>query len=220
MKKLIYYFLVIQITFVIGNIPVYSQGKSLISIKSGIAISNQTWISKEDNTTTNGNYITGLLVGLYYDYRISNYLHIRTGMDYSQSGSYLPYSWNEYYESNKEKNRAKVLFNYLSFEILSKIKISGIKFFPYLIAGPKFDFLIKKTFMLLNFEQVPNMSNIDYGFVIGIGSEINPFKNLLVTLELRYCQGFNKISTLSSRTDVISVRNHLFEFTTGLGLIF
>ena len=82
MKKLIYYFLVIQITFVIGNIPVYYQGKSLISIKSGIAISNQTWISKEDNTTTNGNYITGLLVGLYYDYRISNYLHIRTGMDY------------------------------------------------------------------------------------------------------------------------------------------
>jgi len=206
----------ILLLIIAANITL-AQDINSIGIRSGIILSNQNWITREDQNQFDGDNKIGMSFGFYYNHSFSKTFSLQPEISYIQEGSFLPSSWNEYYVENGINKRAYSSLNYLSLIVSAKLKYKFHKIVPYVLFGPRFDLLISNS--VKGFENPVNIDVIDYGFSVGVGNDFLIFQKFRTGIEFRYSQGINKIGSYPTRTDGIYIRNHSFEFIVELGLL-
>lgn len=199
----------IKIFFIISFFSLYnlnpnSQEKNHFGFRSGIVMSNQSWISQGDPY---GDYKIGFTGGLYYTRDISNNFSLQEELNYLQEGSYLPWS----------QKQEEFILNYFSFVMLAKIKFVLKKFTPYFCIGPRFDLLEYNKFYGYDFIRSLPPEKIDYGFSTSVGLGTNIFKKLQIDIECRFNLGFNKIFAMSGVVSSFYVQNHSFELVLCFG---
>jgi hypothetical protein len=100
--------------------------------------------------------------------------------------------------------------DYLSIPLLAKVTLRTKHLSPYLIVGPRFDFLLGYKSETLD-EVYRDLKDLDVGGTIGLGveSRSQPVK---VLLEFRYSPNF----TNAYQTDLLKVKNNSFEILFGV----
>lgn len=102
--------------------------------------------------------------------------------------------------------------DYLSIPILPKLIIKYKYISPYLIIGPRFDFLIGYKIEDVNDVVYKNLENFIFGGDIGAGIEISISNFLTSLLEFRYSLDFKN----AYKTDLLKVKNKSYEILFGL----
>ena len=200
------FFLIIFL--ILENNLIQSQDTDIVGFRSGLVISNQNWITKEDQRDFPGNNKTGLVCGLYYSHSFSKIFSLQSEMNYLQEGSKLSSSWDE--------KGAVFSLDYISFLVSPKFKFQFHKVLPYFQFGPRFDILFRDA---MDGSWKPgNLDQIDYGYTVGCGIEFLFSKHVGTNFEVRYNQSLNKVASFATTADAISVQNHSFEMTIGIGL--
>lgn len=165
-KFLIIYFLTLT---TIAN----AQFVDRISFNYGITSSDLEWefkdpslptFNKLDNRNTNGFYS-----GIDIDYLKSRFFVLSTGIGFYQRGA--KYDWG---------NRAiKSDLSYLTFDTKVKVKYDFNNFTPYLVIGPRIDYLLQFSSAFDDFDRLGMMNKINYGLRYGVGIQYDFGKIIL-----------------------------------------
>ncbi len=184
-------------------------------LKTGIVIADQHFeygpYAKVE-TALDRKHRTGFDIGIYVEWLNLPFFSMLTEAHYVQKGMINEgIAYNEFgtlMGTVKFDNRV----DYLSVPILAKIAVKTPSFSPYLVAGPRFDFLLGYNSTGGEF-LYDRFKDLDMGGDIGIGVESNT-RPLKVLLEFRYSPDF----TYAYKSDLLKVKNNSFEILFGLGL--
>jgi len=122
-----------------------------------------------------------------------------------------------YTESNPEvpayyrTNRPRV--DYLSIPILAKVRLNTPLLVPYLVAGPRWDFLISKKGDGFD-TVVDKFKTSEFNATFGIGVELSEFLPTVLIAEFRYNPSFSD----AFNNNFLAVRNRSFDFLLGVRL--
>lgn len=170
------------------------------------------WVSSQTSA------ISGLNIAAFAEWLDLHHLSFISQIEYDQHGANLQYT------INGEPASTRGSLSYLSVPILAKIKIPTGSVSPYVIAGPRADFLLSYTDFQIQPRTYPVYSKFKkwmLGGSMGVGLETGALlpANLLVELRYNwdfsdsYSDGFVKIGTLDRCTAfvfrVVSVDRHL-----------
>jgi len=165
-------------------------------LKVGTSIANQNWnyynqllyIGGMDENSKNRIGLDAAiwiqLLEVKYISIISEFHYIQKGMRITVYGTRIADNPDGYEDLGPEEYTRSV--NYLCLPILLKANILQSSFSPYIILGPRVDFLI------YNDESVvyDNFNKFDYGISVGFGFEKN-FGAITFLMELRYSPTLN-----------------------------
>jgi len=144
----------------------YSQFKLNFGIKTGLSLAHVVY---EGNRSSSSGSRAGVDMGLYIESTFNKDVSLSCEFHYIQKGEGDP-GW-------------KTLTECLSIPVLLKLKTQAGKFTPYLLSGPRFDFM-------LSYENssgaTTELNNINFGVTLGLGSEINLWKSNSLVAEIRY----------------------------------
>jgi hypothetical protein len=183
-------------------------------LKIGAVSATQTWDYKT-NTKFPADRRWGVDAGGYIEVLNIPYISLLGELHYIQKGfsMTLPVTTISQPDGTGEYITLKPRVDYLSVPVLAKLRFDLGKVFPYLLAGPRFDFLISKNpdgFQAV----IDNFKNIDFGISLGAGFEV-PLKFIKSVLaEFRYSPSFTEAYSGSSLT----VKNQSFEILIGIRL--
>ena len=146
---------------------------------------------------------TGISAGIFAELINSPYFSFITGVDYLQRGFI-----EEMAEMNNngdfiQQIEANTRLDYISIPFCAKIQMPLDGVTPYIVAGPRIDFLINRSkgvfrfsSATINSELASNYSSQDVGGTIGFGIETDQLLALPVLLEVRY--GFDIASSFEA----------------------
>lgn len=157
----------------------------------------------------------GFNIALFYEIGMFKFLSLIPHIEYAQKG---------FVEKQVETNdigefiqnvEANTRLDYLSIPLLIKIKYPKIKPEPYLVIGPRFDYLIKKRNGVFHFTQVDFKSQFaDYldefvfGGSFGAGFQLAKIARFNTFLNFRYNFDF---SDSVSKIEVITTKNNSYD---------
>ena len=103
--------------------------------------------------------------------------------------------------------------DYLSIPVLAKVTLPGTIISPYVVAGPRFDFLLGYKSDENAFSDLYNKfkKNI-FGGTVGLGVETGSLLPVTLTADVRYNFDFMK----SYKTEYLEVTNNAFDFMVGV----
>ena len=180
-------------------------------VKAGVVIANQDFDYAEDLDFHTKNRV-GFNFGVYVEWLNLPHLSLLTEAHYVQKGMIIENIVNNEFGERIGIKEFDYRVDYLSVPILVKISVNSQGFSPYLIAGPRFDFL-------LGYDSpgggslYDQFKDLDTGADIGIGLESNT-EPLKILLEFRYSPDFSN----AYKTDLLKVKNNSFEILIGLEL--
>jgi hypothetical protein len=101
--------------------------------------------------------------------------------------------------------------DYLALPLLFKVRFDAGVVSPYVIGGPRFDFLLSAEGDVISFVY-DDLKNIDAGASFGLGVEVPMDLGRHVLVEFRLSPTF----TEAFRSDMVTVRNRSMEFLAGI----
>lgn len=147
-----------------------SQKISSVSVNYGISHSDLAW----EYDAANNPYINlGLLgsksiTGLYCNVDVesfeSKYLALVTGVGFYQKGAL-----DEFTSEGKVVGSYKWNLDYFTIDTKLKAKIRFKNLSPYLLVGPRLDYLLRFSSEFNEYDQLAKLSKINYGLRGGIG---------------------------------------------------
>ena len=177
--------------------------------KSGISIANQDFTFTEDLHFDTKNR-TGFDIGVYIEWFSVPFFGVLTEVHYIQKGMIDEIMGIDEYGNETGTIRYDNRVDYLTFPFLVRILFENKYMSPYLLIGPRFDFLL--GYDSQHGVLYDEFKKVDIGGDIGIGVEINSTEPLTVLIEGRYSSDF----TDACKTDYLRVKNKVFEILVGL----
>jgi hypothetical protein len=179
--------------------------------KVGAVASSQNW-DTQDYTMTN-DYRWDVDVSAYLELIDVPVFSLVTELQYSRRGSILNVILTE--EANRPYYSFFVdRYDYLCIPILAKIRFSTSFIDPYLIVGPRFDFLLSTHQDKFADNRHMTMASSEHGLTVGIGAELKPLYIPVLLLEIRYNSAF----TDSFADRYFRIRSHSFDCLLGVRL--
>jgi opacity protein-like surface antigen len=185
-------------------------------IKLGITSANYNWdyipsagfVFDPDNRV-------GLNVGVFTELLDNPIFSIIAEINYMQKGmkEELEKSSNEFPDGIGEFFTWNMRTDYLNFSAFGKARLNLGIVTPYLIAGPKIDFELNKTFSdgSSGGDPFDNFKKNRIGFKVGIGAEINLMVvNLLA--EFLYDADFNELY----KNDILKINTNSIDLRIGI----
>lgn len=169
MKKLL-----LIIAFIINTVISNGQFIDRVSFNYGITSSDLEWELEQNPSlpTLNGmnnRKTNGFYSGIDIDYLKSKFFTLSTGIGFCQKGA--KYDWG---------NRASKLdLSYMTFDTKIKIKYDFNKFTPYLMIGPRIDYLLQFSSAFDEYDRLGMMNKINYGLRYGLGIQYDFGKVIL-----------------------------------------
>lgn len=154
---------------------------------------------------------SGINIAVFAEWFNFPFLSFVSQIEYDHRGATVDY----YRDGEPSSTRGRL--EYLSVPIMAKMTIPAGQISPYLIAGPRADFLV--GYKDLQFEPDPfpvygDFKNAMIGWSMGVGLETDFILPVDLTAELRYNLDF-----LNSYNDGnVRIRNSAVDFWVGFGL--
>ncbi|MCD4820410.1 MAG: PorT family protein [Candidatus Cloacimonetes bacterium] len=206
MKKI-----VLLILLFIGFIFLNARFINSFGVKGGLVVSNQDFDYKYVNSDMQN--LTRFDIGLFLELLRNSNLNILAEFHYVQKG--MIYEINNYDDNGNYlgmlelKNHAE----YITLQIFGKFAYNLKKSSPYIIMGPRIDFLTGYYCENNLFDSVyEDFKSFDFGATFGIGFEFRYYKSQAFLFEMRFSPSF----TNSYETESLTVKNNSFEFLTGI----
>ena len=191
-----------------------SQAIRTIGVKVGGVTANQSWTySSTPALPTERRW--GIDVGVFFEwfnmpvFSLSSELHfIQKGMKLT-----LPITTPQNPEGTGEFKTLSPRVDYFSFPILAKARLNDDVFSPYLVAGPRVDFLLQTK--AEGFQAVlDKFEKVEFGATVGAGFDIHTFANGNLGFEFRFSPSLKD----GYSTQFLNVRNSSMEFLIVAGL--
>lgn len=210
---------ILIIIFFLFNLPynLYPKPLNKWGFKTGISVSNQNMKYKSIEIDRDFDNYIGLNFDAFmniFDYKI---FEVVSQISYSQKGcieriipTYCDPINNNYFEGKALNFKNKI--DYVSFFILGKLN-SDLKILnPYIILGPRIDFLINTESTSIPKQIYNDLKKYNWGLSIGVGTEFNlliPYKMLV---EIQYSPDFQKIY----ETQFLNIEKTSYEIKFGI----
>lgn len=186
----------------------FSQPIRTIGMKVGAVFASQTW-----NYATIPDLDTqrrwGIDLGFYLEWLNMPVFSFSTEIHYVQKGmkESLPITTEQNPDGTGEYLTRSPRVDYFSIPILAKARLNDGQFTPYVIVGPRVDFLLQTKGE--GFQAVlEKFDKVDFGGTIGIGAEIRSFESIQLGIEFR----FNPSLKDGYSSQFLQVRNSSLEF--------
>jgi hypothetical protein len=208
MKRILFGILILTSSFVVSS---NSQETIKYGIKLALTSSNQKF-EYRDLSSIDLKRRIGFNAGIFIENVIESYYSIRGQLEYSQRGMGIelvrttvnsPEGTDKYIDYHR--------VDYLSLPILIKISYPTKSVQPFLIVGPRIDYLI--GYNSIGFQPVyDHLKTVVIGSSIGVGIESTTLLQSDLMLELRY----NFDHTDAYNTELLNVRNNSFDLWLGV----
>lgn len=178
-------------------------------LKGGIVVANQDFNYTQGFEADTKNR-TGLDVGVFAEWLNHSYFSILTEVYYIQKGHADEDTRTDEFGNPASTIRHDNRLDYLSVPLLVKITLRTKHALPYLVIGPRFDYLLgyKSETSKELFDEIKNTG---MGGTVGLGLE-SKSKPVKFLLEFRYSPDF----TNAYKTNLLKVKNNSFEILLGL----
>lgn len=184
-------------------------------IKIGATMSSHDWdySSRIPGIDFNSDNRLGLNIGVYAELLNVPYISIVTELNYIQKGMEIDVPVTT---SNNPDAIGNVTWDtrldYINLTALGKFRLNYLLLSPYIIAGPKVDFEINKSFSELSARDVEDeYEKSRVGFKVGIGTEVKLLTfNLLA--EVVYDADFNELF----ENENLKINTNSFDIRVGL----
>jgi opacity protein-like surface antigen len=208
--KLKWAFLSSALVLLLGQAGAQAQLARSYGIKLGVVGANEAW-----STIPATDIRWGFTADVYAELPYSKYLSADAEIQYTQKG--MKYSLPVTTASGPDGSGQYYTFSpridYISIPILAKLRLPLPMVTPYLVIGPRFDFLISKKADGFD-ATINNFDKMDYGLTVGAGVELNSLFPFGLLAEFRY----NPNSYDSYNSQYLSVRNRSMDFFVGVRL--
>lgn len=182
-------------------------------IKIGAVGANETWSDITGDWNTKSRW--GFTADAYAEIPLSRFLSAQGEIQYTQKGMSLsvPVTTASQPDGSGQYYTISPRIDYISIPLLAKLRIPLIPITPYILVGPRFDFLILKKADGLD-PVVDNFDNMDYGLTVGAGVELDSLLPFGLLAEFRYNpNAYDSYESGSQR-----VRNRSLDFLVGIRL--
>ncbi len=183
-------------------------------IKLGVVGANESWsVLGESDWPTDIRW--GFTADVYAELPYSKYLSADAEIQYTQKGMKysIPVTTASQPDGSGQYYTISPRIDYISIPILAKLRLPLAAVAPYLIIGPRFDFLISRSGGSLD-AAISQFDRMDYGLTLGAGVELNSIFPYGLLAEFRY--NFNSYDSYKSQ--YLSVRNRSMDFLVGVRL--
>lgn len=186
----------------------HSQAIRNIGVKLGGVAANQSWTySSIPSLPTERRW--GIDVGVFIEwfnmpvFSLSSELHfIQKGMKLT-----LPITSEQNPEGTGRFVTRSPRVDYLSLPLLAKARLNDGVFSPYVVAGPRVDFLLQTK--AEEFQAVlDKFETVEFGATVGAGMDIRAFEKMNLGFEFRFSPSLKD----GYSTQFLSVRNTSMEF--------
>jgi opacity protein-like surface antigen len=187
-----------------------------IGIKIGGTVSRQKWeYAPESLISLDPDSKIGFNVGVFAEFLDLPFISVVGEVNYVEKGMQMDVYLTDLNSGELAGEQLhKAGFNYLNFSLLAKVRLDGIIFTPYLIAGPKVDFeLNKKGEFITNSNLFNDFKKSRFGFKAGIGTEVKLFK-ITFLAEVLYDADFG----LLYEGGLLKVTSSAVDFRTGVSI--
>jgi opacity protein-like surface antigen len=197
----------------------YSQLLKSYGVKLGVTSAIYDWrASYPGQVSPNVKKVNGWNFALHAEWFNNSYVTAVTQLEYSQKGTGI--AWNNGSSVVGDISTANELLeidrvNYLSMPILLKIYPLQSYVSPYLILGPRFDFLLNKE-IHSGFSVFNSLNKTVFGYSLGFGIESIPMSNIELSVELRYNYDISK--SYNVETSGIVIYNKAVDLWLGIGI--
>jgi hypothetical protein len=192
-----------------------SQKINSISVNSGISRSNLLWnYDENDSYIDYSNFGRKVIYGFYSSVEIecieSKYFALVSGLGYYQKGG----------EDKLENSSFNWNLDYLTFDTKLKAKYRLKNLSPYLLVGPRVDFLIKYSSDFKELEKLTTLNKTNYGLRYGIGLQYF-LKKLTFGIGWESNVNFNAIvENNGENIPKFTIDNKTMIFKCGIGFLF
>ncbi len=193
--------------------PANAQLMRSYGVKLGAVAANETWTNNGYTWDTKNRW--GFTVAAFADVPFFRFFSAQGEMQFTQKG--MDYSVPATTPSRPvgpgEYRTISPTIDYISIPLLAKFKIPSGPLTPYILIGPRFDFLISSSPDGLD-AVVNNFDKMDYGLTVGAGVELDSLFPFGILAEVRY----NPNSYDSYQSDFTTVKNRSIDFLVGVRL--
>jgi len=153
----------------------------------------------------------GIIVSAYIEWSNLSYLFMITQVEYIQKGMrYEHYIYSDFGHEQIGKKIDDCRLDYLSLPIYVKLILSESEVSPYIIAGPRFDYLFNYNSDVLNYV-FEEFKKYVFGGMLGLGVEIDLLSFTTPSIEIRYNMDF----TNSYKEEGKEAKNNTFDIRLG-----
>lgn len=204
----------VLVLFSMVSLPSNAQLLTAYGIKLGAVAANQTWdyTSFPDFKTDNR---WGFTAEGFVELFDLPFLTAVVELQYTQKGmsESIPVTTESQPDGTGELLTLHPRVDYLSIPVLAKLRLSGPVITPYVIVGPRFDFLLSKRGEGYDLV-IDKFKGSDFGATLGIGVEADLLSPISLLTEVRYNPSF----TNAYQNQSLTVTNRSFDFLVGVRL--
>ncbi len=201
------------IALLLAQSGAHAQLKESYGMKLGVVGANQTWNDYGTVWKTDNRW--GFTADAFIEVPFFRYFSAQAEIQYTQKG--MSYSQPMTVISQSplpvQSRTFSPRIDYISIPLLAKVKFPFSTVTPYILVGPRFDFLVYADPDGLG-PVVNNFDNMDYGLTVGAGIEFDSVLPFGLLAEFRY----NPNSYDSYDSGQLSVRNRTVDFLVGVRL--
>jgi len=154
--------------------------------------------------------LQGYNVALYAQWFDIGYLSVVTQLEYTQRGNSSSYPWEAPTLIRTQNNRV----SYMSLPVFAKFNPLNIPVRPFILLGPRIDYLIDKQIEDVGLSFYNHLKNWVLGYSIAVGLESNKFLGVNFSVEAR----FNRDITNTYHGGGIEIFNKAFDVWLGVGI--
>jgi hypothetical protein len=188
-----------------------------IGIKVGGTVSSQKWeyVSSVPVSSLDPDSKIGFNIGAFAEFLNLPFISVIGEINYVEKGIQKEIHLTDalHPEGNGQTAMWKAGVNYLDISLLGKVRLDGIIFTPYIIAGPRFDIEISKNEGAVDAVVFDDFSKGRFGFKAGIGTEVKLFK-ITFLAEVLYDADFGNVFESS----ILKVYSSAIDFRTGVSI--
>lgn len=184
-------------------------------IKAGYASASQNWDYGNLGVHLPLEHRPAVSVGAYVEWLDLPVVSLSTEIFYCRKGMKMsiPITTETQPDGTGEYYYFTPYNDYLSIPVLAKARLSGTVISPYIIAGPRADFLLSTSDYGSGFLS-NDFKSVNFGMTLGAGTEFNVGGPAMFGVEFRYNP--NLTATYSNRG--LTVKNNTFELLAFVGI--
>lgn len=189
----------------------HAQLRQYLGLKIGAVAANETWTGFASGVHTENRW--GFTVDAFADVPFFNFFSAQGEVQYTQKGTSFPQTILSPSGGQIQYRTVSPRIDYISIPLLAKFMVPLKSFTPYVLVGPRFDFLVGKAPDGLG-GIIDYYDNMDYGLTVGAGVEIDSLFPFGILAEFRY----NPNSYNSYDNGGETVKNRSADFLVGVRL--
>jgi len=160
-------------------------------VKGGAVTASQTWDYVSPFTDLNTERRWGLDIGLFVEWLNMPVFSFSSEVHYIQKGMKIsfPVTTEQNPDGTGENMTRSPRIDYVSVPVLAKARLMDTQLSPYIVAGPRVDFLLHtegEGFQVI----LDKFEKIDFGATVGVGVEVKSFEPVQLGIEFRFSPSF------------------------------